>query len=135
MKFLNFKEFGKQNENLSAELEGKLSNDQIGSKLYILDLIEKSLETSDLMALENFIKNYLEGDKNSYIQGLSNDAELFEFYAKYQVELDEILADDNYFDKSPKEMNVYSVYEYVTKAAQRSLELLLSKIQQESFGS
>jgi len=133
MEFLKFSDFSKVNETFSSELEGKLSNDQQGAKLYVLDLLEKSLENKELIDLQNFIKAYLEGDGNAYIQGLSNDSELFEFYAKYQVELDELLVKDNYFQKSPKELNVSSVYDYVTRASKRALELLLANIQKEAF--
>jgi hypothetical protein len=133
MDFLKFSEYRQTNETFSTELEGKLSNDQQGVKLYVLDLLDKTIEKQDLLELQNFIKSFLAGDANTYIIGLSNDSELFEFYAKYQVELDELLVGENYFDKSPKSMNIYSVYDYVTKAAKKALELLLDKIQQEAF--
>ena len=133
MKFLKYSDFGKSNEKFSSDLEGKLSNDQQGAKLYILDLLDKSLKKTDLLDLQNFIKSYINKDPNTYIQGLNNDSELFDFYAKYQVELDELLSKENYFDKSPKQMNIYSVYEYVTKASKKALDLLLIEIQKEAF--
>lgn len=133
MDFLNFLDFIKTNETFSSDLEGKLSNDQQGAKLYILDLLDKSLKKTDLLDLQNFIKSYMDKDPNTYIQGLNNDSELFDFYAKYQVELDELLSKENYFDKSPKQMNIYSVYEYVTKASKKALDLLLIEIQKEAF--
>lgn len=133
MKFLNFSEHAKINEGFYDAVGSKMTNDQEGSKKYVLDLLDKTLKSTDLVDLQNFIKLYLEGDANSYILGLSNDSELFEFYAKYQVELDELLSKTNYFEQSPKKMGISTVYDYVTKASKKALELLLTNIQKEAF--
>lgn len=130
---LKFSEFDRVNEGFFDSLKSKLSNDQIGAKRYVLDLLDKTVDSSELLDLQNFIKSYLEANKSSYIIGLNDDSEFFEFYVKYQAELDELLSKDNFFTESPKKIGVVSVYDYVVKASKKALHLMLTNISEESF--
>lgn len=130
---LKFSEYNDINEGFFDNLKDKLSNDQIGAKRYVLDLLDKTVDSSELLDLQNFIKSYLEANKSSYIIGLNDDSELFEFYVKYQAELDELLSNDNFFTESPKKIGVMSVYDYVVKASKKALHILLTNISEESF--
>jgi len=130
---LKFSEYESTNEGFLSNLEGKLSKDYYGAKKYVLDLLDKSLNSSELLDLQNFIKSFLEDKSDAYITGLNDDSELFEFYVKYQVELDELLSKEDFFAIEPKKMSIFSVYDYVVEASEKSLKLLLKNIQDEVF--
>jgi len=97
------------NEGFSEELEGKLSDKYLSLKRGILDLLDKTLN-SDTTKLQNYIDTYIDPNTDEVLDGFVEDADIFDFYLKYQADVDQILDDNNYYSDSP---DVTSLYDYV----------------------
>jgi len=131
----NFNEYFKMNENLYDELSDNMSSEHKSLKKGILELIEKTVEDSTkLLNVQNFIDEYLEEDNESTIKDFDeNDSDVYEFYLKYQVDIDSILSDNDFYDESPSELNIYSLYDYMIEGTKKSVKLCLKDIYEEVF--
>ena len=76
-------------------------------------MIEESVNTSDIKTKEDFIESYLKDDTDTEIVGLINDSDVYEFYLKYRIDIDELLLNMNYYDESPASVNVFGLYDYI----------------------
>ena len=119
------------NEDLKSDLSSKISDKYKDLKENIIELIEKSLKTSDNNTFEDFIKAFVKNPDDTKIEGLINDAEIYEFYLKYRNEIDEILSDVNFYEQKPSEMNVFGVYDYIIKSTNKAIQQLVEMIQSE----
>ena len=106
------KRFSQYNESLSQDLDTKISDEYKELKSELLDLIEKSVNSSDMDVVNEFIDSFLQDDSESVIEGLVNDSDVYEFYLKHTDSIDEILNDGGFFDKSTKEYGVVGLYDY-----------------------
>lgn len=121
-------------ESLDDKFKDKLSDKYLSLKRGILSLLDNSIDNTDeLVNVQNFINNYIESPKNQTIVGLVDDAEIFDFYLKYQSNVDEICADKKYFDKSPTENNIFSLYNFVTAGTKFAVLECLKILQSELF--
>lgn len=121
-------------ESLEDKYKDKLSGNYESLKRGILVLLDNSVEDSDkLINVQNFINNYIENDKNSTMIGLVDDAEIFEFWNKYKEQIDEICSDKKYFDKSPTENNIFSVYDFMINATKFAVKETLKSIENDLF--
>jgi len=92
----------------------------------LTDMIKKSLNTSDSKTVENFIAAYKKDSEKNQIEGLINNADIYDFYLKYDEDIDEILTKNNFYDKSPKELNVFSLYDYIIAGTKEAVNLLIN---------
>jgi hypothetical protein len=92
----------------------------------LTDMIKKSLNTSDSKTVENFIDAYKKDSEKNQIEGLINNADIYDFYLKYDEDIDEILTKNNFYDKSPKELNVFSLYDYIIAGTKEAVNLLIN---------
>jgi len=95
----------------------------------LTEMIKKSLNTSDNKTIEDFISAYKKDSERNQIEGLINDADVYDFYLKYMDEIDNILSDNNYYDESPRELNVFSLYKYVVIGTKKAVDYIIN-----SFG-
>lgn len=102
-------------------------------KDYVLDMIKKSLNTSDSDTVNDFIEAFKEDPNKSQIEGLINDADIYDFYLKYQDDLDKLLSDNDFYDKSPKELNIFSLYSYIILGTKEAVNLLINSFGQSDF--
>lgn len=75
---------------------------------------------------DTFVSNYLKSEDDFKIEGLINDSDIFDFYIKWRNEIDEILNDIIYFDKSPNENNIYSCYDFIIVSTNIAIREILS---------
>lgn len=103
---------------------------KIDTKLHdeLLEMIKKSLNTNDAKTVNDFIGAYkLDSEKNQ-IEGLINDADVYDFYLKFMDEIDEILSKANFFEKTPKELNAFSLYNYIVKGTKEAVKLIIDNL-------
>jgi len=103
---------------------------KIDTKLHeeLLEMIKRSLNTNDAKTINYFIEAYkLDSEKNQ-IEGLINDADVYDFYLKFMDEIDEILSKANFFEKTPKELNAFSLYNYIIKSTKEAVKLIINNL-------
>lgn len=92
----------------SKIFENEIST-EMGSKYddVIADIKEKTQEGS--FDIDSFIAHPEEHE----IEGLIDDSDVFDFYLKYRTQIDDILGDVNFYQETPEEKNVFSLYDYI----------------------
>lgn len=126
---LKYKDFLK--ENLQDTYKDKITEHYGSLKRGILDLLDSSVENAT--DLENFINTYIENpDSNSITDFIEND-DIFNFYLKFEANIDEICVDKEYFDKAPKDNDVFSLYEFVISGTKFALLECLKLMKDELF--
>jgi len=121
-------------ESLDDKFKNSISGDYSSLKRGILVLLDNSVDNADeLVNVQNFINNYVEKPNEATLVGLVDDAEIFDFYMKYQGDVDEICSDNQYFDKSPKEHNVFSLYGFVIEGTKFAVKESMNQIQKDLF--
>lgn len=101
-------------ESLQDQLKSKINEPFNSLKRGILDLLDNSVKNNiELVEVQNLIHSYIEDSEKTILNGLVDDNDVFDFYLKYQANIDEICNDNDYFDKAPKENNVFSLYKYI----------------------
>lgn len=121
MRITNFSNFiREQNEDTNS------AYDDIKSEMR--DLIEKSLKTSDEKTIQDFIDAYIRNPEDTQIEGLINDADIYEFYLKYRNNIDEKLSDTKFYDEKPSEMECFSLYDYIVKGTKRALKEFMDEL-------
>lgn len=128
------------NEALNLEeLSNELSDNYIDLKNDILDMINTTLEESDVdnidrNNLKDFIDDYLSDGKDAgMINELIEDNDIFNFYLKHQSDIDELLNDTGYMDKSPNQNDVFSLYDVIIDGTKQSILDILRIIETEIF--
>lgn len=126
MKFKSFREFVLEQNLESDEKKQSIYSDLIGD---VKEMIEKSLNSSDQKTSEDFISAYLKDSEKNRIEGLINDADIYEFYLKYKNNIDEILSDINFYDDSPSDKDVFSLYDYIISGTKEALKEIVKMMQ------
>lgn len=121
-----------------SDIKDRLENDYNDFKLDLIEMIEDSLkgstDTVNMIDIENFISDYISSGKDAnMIDGLIEDNDIFNFYLKYQSDIDELLNDSGYMGKSPKDNNVYSLYDVIIDGTKESILLIINNINNEIF--
>ncbi|MFW6225978.1 MAG: hypothetical protein ACOC3V_03390 [bacterium] len=137
MKIERFKNFLVEKLDYS-DIEERIDDDFSEIKVDIINMIEDSLkgatESVNMIDVENFISDYISSGKDAnMIDGLIEDNDIFNFYLKFQSDIDELLNDSGYMEKSPKDNNVFSLYDVVIDGTKESILLILNKINDELF--
>lgn len=129
----NFTEYFKLNEDLDSELRDKLSEYK-SLKRGLLDLIEKTVdEPEKLLNVQNYMDEYIEDD-DVVLEDFVENSDIYDFYLKYQSDIDSLLSDDDFFDKYPSELNVYSLYDYVIEGTKEAVKKCFKDMYEELFG-
>jgi pectate lyase len=128
-KFYNF-----VNEDLVSDLSNKLSDENKDIKEDLIKMIQKSVNSDDEKLFIDKVDSIVQNPKESTIEGLIQDADIYEFYLKYRNEIDEILAKNEFFEKLQdfqKENNCISLYDVLVKGTLVATTILVSSIKQE----
>jgi len=125
------KNFKKYNESLSDDLSDKIGDEYKDLKSALLDMIEKSLNSSNMNVVNDFINSFLEDDSESVIEGLVNDSDIYEFYLKYTDSIDEILNEGNFFEKSPEDSGVIGLYDYLVYGTKKAVKNTINRIKND----
>lgn len=92
-------------------------------------MIEETVNTGDIKTKEGFIQAYLKDDaEDTEIIGLINDSDVYEFYLKYRVEVDEVLNKIDFFDEAPSADNIFGVYDYIVYATKFAVKNIVTNI-------
>lgn len=118
-------------EGFQNELETKLSETYISLKRGILELLDNHLN-GDITKLQDFIEKFIEDDSEEIIEGFIEDADIFDFYLKYQSDIDHLLQDKSYYNDSP---DVESLYDYVIDGTYDAVVYCLEDIKEELYGN
>lgn len=124
------------NEDLKTDIETSLKPENKDLKSEVVEKIIKSLKSEEKQVFDEFIEAYIKDDDKNKIQGLINDADVYEFYLSYMNEVDAILADINFYDEKPSspELNCFSLYGYIVKGTMRAVKECVMLIKEESIG-
>lgn len=132
MNILKFSDYS-INENLGDELKDKLSNKYLSLKRGIILLIEKNLgnskTTESLIGMLEKVRNT--GINNTKIIGFIENADIINFYLKYQADIDDLLHDEKYFDIKPSDNAVFSLNEFIIDGTKKSVEFAVEIIVEE----
>jgi len=121
------------------DIKGKLGDSYIDLKLGLLEMIQSTLQDTkeaelSMIDLEDFISDYLtSGKEANTVNKLVEDNDLFNFYLKFQTDVDELLNETKYMDESPKSHNVFSLYDVVIDGTKQAVVETLKKIKMELF--
>ena len=115
-------------ENLDLDkLNAKLTEDYKDLKSDLIDIINDTMEETSDESIKNedllsFIDEYISKGKDAnLLDGLIEDNDIFNFYLKHQSDIDELLNSSNYMDKTPKENNVFSLYDVIMDGTKESI--------------
>jgi predicted DNA-binding antitoxin AbrB/MazE fold protein len=96
----------------------------------LLEMVKKSLNTSDSKTANDFIEAFKADSEKNQIEGLINDSDVYDFYLKFMDEIDEILSEANFFDKNPKELNTFSLYNYLVVGTKNAVKIAIDGIKE-----
>lgn len=119
------------NEAISEELRDKMSNTYTSLKRGILELLDKQLD-GDITKVQDFIERYVSEDSEEVLEGFIEDAQIFEFYLKYQNDVDQILKDNDYYDN---DVEVESLYDYVIEGTFEAVVIAMEEMRNEIYGN
>ena len=121
-------------ENLEDKFKDKIGEEYNSLKRGILLLVEDSVEnTEELVDVQNFINKSSEDLENNPLIGFVDDGDIFDFYLKYQAEIDEICNNNGWFNKTGTEENVFSLYQYVINGSKFGITQCLKILEKELF--
>lgn len=109
------------------DIEQRLGDKYSELKIGLISMMKESLKTNqddniNMIDIENFISDYISSGKDaSMIDGIIEDNDIFNFYLKYQSDIDELLNDTKYMDTTPKSNGVYSLYDIIIDGTKQSV--------------
>ncbi len=125
------KRFSKLNEDIDS-FEEKITGQYKSLKRGILELIDSTISSSELVKYQNFINKYIK-ESDVVIDGFVEDNDIFNFYLKYKGDVDELLVDKEFFDKTARDNDVFSLYDYVIVGTKEAVLDGMKVLQEEIF--
>ena len=127
----NFSDF--LNEGLYDSTSDKIGNDRLELKEDLLNAIEESIGSSDLIDFQNWIGKFEKNDPNTIIDSLSDDSNLYDFYLKHQDDIDSILSENNWFSNKMSSLNLSSLYDVIINGSKEAINLTVLEIKKYLF--
>ncbi len=90
----------------------------------IKDLIEKTIEKTG-GDFNSFVDSFKKKSKDIKIHGLINDSDVFDFYLKWQNDIDPILNSIRFFDDSPNKIGASGLYQYLVKGTNKAIDSIV----------
>lgn len=87
----------------------------------IRKMIEETIKNSGGDSVSQFAKNYKDKPNDVKIEGLINDDQIYDFWLKYENEIDELLNKIKFFEESPDELNAIGTYKYIIVSTNRAI--------------
>lgn len=121
------------------DIKERLDDSYIDLKSELIEMIEETLKNIKnaeitMTDLEDFISDYISAGKDAnMIDKLVEDNDIFNFYLKFQSEIDELLNETKYMDESPSDNNVFSLYDVVIDGTKQSILESLESIKDKLF--
>lgn len=121
-------------ESLQDKVSNKITEQYSTLKRAILDLLEKSIKKyEELVNVQNFIHDYIENIESVVLEGFVEDGDVFNVYLKHQVDIDEICNEHKFFDTTPTEKNINSLYGFVITGTKFAVVEVMKILQKEIF--
>jgi hypothetical protein len=76
----------------------------------------------------SFVESFEKNPEDVKVEGFINDSDIYDFYLKFRNDIDEILNNLMFYDKSPSEVNAYGLYEYVIKGTETAFIEIIKMI-------
>lgn len=110
-------------ENTIENEEGEENADQSNYQEVLDELekmIRKTLEKSG-GEYEQFIDSFIKDPEEVKIEGLINDADIYDFYLKFRNQIDEVLNTTKFYQQTPDENGCLGLYDYVILGTNKSI--------------
>ena len=121
-------------ESLEDKIGNKITDEYSSLKRSTLELLEKSVENyEELINVQNFIHDYAENTEKEVLEGFIEDSDIFDFYLKNQTDIDELCAEKEFFDKTPKEREIFTLYDFVIKGTKFAVQETMKLLEKELF--
>jgi hypothetical protein len=134
MEIIKFNAY-KLNESLDDKVKDKLSNTYNSLKRGVILVIEQNLpenEKENIDSLKKVLKDIREKEiDNLKLEGFIENSDIFNFYLKYQNDIDELLNDENYFDIIPKANVIFSLYDIIIDGTKKAINYIVEIIEKE----
>jgi len=118
-------------EKLTDTVSNKIGDEYKSMKMGLLELIDDTMKgDNELVNAQNFINDYITDKSDKSIIGLVDNVDVFNFYLKFQANIDEVCNNNKFFDKTPSSSNVFSLYDFIitgTKFATKEVLKMLVK--------
>lgn len=75
-----------------------------------------------------FVDKFAKDPESVQIEGLISDDQIYDFWMKFENDIDELLNGVGFFDQSPVSMNVIGVYKYVVSSAREAINLVVGML-------
>ena len=135
MKIFKFEKFiGRVNEDLVSDISSKISEINKDIKEDLVKMVHKTINSEEQNDFMEKLDSVIRNPKELSIEGLMQDADVYEFYLKYRNELDEILSKSGFFEKLQefqKENNSISLYDFIVKGTLEAVKLLVEEIKSD----
>jgi hypothetical protein len=121
-------------ESLEDKIGNKITDEYSSLKRSTLELLEKSVENyEELINVQNFIHDYAENPEKEVLEGFIEDSDIFDFYLKNQTDIDELCTKKEFFDKTPKEREIFTLYDFVIKGTKFAVQETMKILEKELF--
>ena len=119
----------KYNQFVNEDIDSDVSTDKYSElRSEVSELIENSLKTSDNKTLGDFISAFLKNPEETQIEGLINSSDIYDFYLKWRDDIDVILSDIRFYDETPSELKVFSLYDYIVSGTKKAVAEIVSML-------
>lgn len=120
---------------VSDDLITKLSDDYKELMTDIITHIDETLvdinDEYKLSDFKKFIDEYIiEGKDSDKINGLIDENDIFNFYMKYQADIDKFLNDDGYLEETPKDHNSFGLHDMMIDGTKYTVFKMVEKIKE-----
>ena len=121
-------------ESLHDLYDAKLTDKYNSLKRGVIDLLDKTIKEPEKPAsIQNFLDTYEKSPETTVIEEFVEDGDIFDFYLKYQVDVDELCKDKGWFDKPLKEYEILSLYDTITIGTKFAVTETLKLLKEEIF--
>jgi len=121
------------NESLYDAVSDKLGDTRDALKEDLLEAIESSMNSSDLIDLQNWIGKFEDGDSSTIIDSLTDDSNIYDFYLKHQDDIDAVLGENSWFDNKMNSLNISSLYDAVVEGTKEGIKFTIIEIKNDLF--
>lgn len=118
-------------ETLEDTYKDKISENYSSLKRGILNLLDDSIDNED--ELEVFIDRYIENPDSGAVIDFTENDDIFNFYLKFESNIDELCVDKEYFNKSPKDNDIFSLYDFIIEGTKFAFLECLKLLKNELF--
>ena len=132
MKIVKFNEY--LNENIDSLIKDRLTGKYISLQRGVIQTIGSNLKDDDIDSIKNIIDDIKKsGIDNTKIEGFIENQDLYNFYLKFQNDIDSILKDNNFFNSSPQSNSIFSLYDYVIGGTKKSIDIIVQSFSDDVF--